>query len=904
MNDLPKAYDPRAAEDTINAAWEKSGYSHPDALPIAKTAEPFSIVLPPPNVTGTLHIGHAMMVVEDIMIRHARMQGFRALWLPGMDHAAIATQNKVEKILWKEEKKTRHDIGREALLEKINAFVADSRSTIKNQLKKMGFSLDWSRERFTLDPAISNAVQKMFVDMHKDGLIYRGKRIVNWCPRCQSTLADDEVEYTEQKTPFYYFKYGPFVIGTVRPETKIGDKVVIVHPKDKRYTQYHDTTFTLPWIDGDINARVIADAASDPTVGSGAMTITPAHSFVDFELAKKYGIEMKNIIGQDGRLTRAAGKYAGLTTQEARKTFVKILKEKGLVEEIDENYTHNLSVCYRCGASVEPLVSQQWFMDVAKPIIQWKGKKQSLKEAAIDAVKSGDIAIIPERFEKTYFQWMENLHDWCISRQIWYGHRIPVWYCVGDEHEGAVCKLECRQPIVQLAAPTKCPHCGSKNIRQDPDTLDTWFSSGMWTFTTLGWPKKTRDLKAFHPTSVLETGYDILFFWVARMILMTTYALGEIPFRTVYLHGLVRDKQGRKMSKSLENVIDPLDMSAKYGTDALRLSLMTGTAPGNDVNLSEEKIAGYRNFVNKFWNISRFILTTVEKPRHVDKQPKLSTDTDRWIISRLHETIRGINKLMGAYQYGLAIEKLYRFTWNDVADWYLEIAKVERLVIAKNEVTKQSRDRRVGPSLPRDDHQDDILLFILQNLLKLWHPYAPFITEHVYHMLKGRAKDMLIIEAWPTDKNAETTFAHESERAVLAMQKIVNAIREKRSWLAIPYATTLELSGNVGKAKGLEYLIEHFGKVKLMKKSSGKTLALTHGLSLSGFTSVDFAKERAKTESELNNLKSYIAGLTKKLANAKFTANAPEDIVADERAKLAEAEDRLKGLENKREQLR
>ncbi|MBI2426690.1 MAG: valine--tRNA ligase [Candidatus Kerfeldbacteria bacterium] len=885
MNDLPKAYDPKNVEDDISRAWEASGYFNPDTLPIPKNAEAFSIVLPPPTVTSTLHLGHAMYVIEDVMIRHARMQGKRTLWLPGMDHAAIATQNKVERIVWDKEKKTRHDLGREELIRRIDAFVADSRSTITNQLKKMGFSLDWSRERFTLDPAISRAVQKMFVDMHTDGLIYRGSRIVNWCPRCQSTLADDEVEYKEERTPFYYFKYGPFSIATVRPETKIGDKVVIVHPKDKRYTKYHGKTFPLPWIDGDIEARVIADEASDPELGSGAMTITPAHSFVDFELAKKYGIEIENIIGQDGRLTNAAGKYAGLTTQEARKKFVEILQKKGLVEKIDENYTHNLTVCYRCGTAVEPLVSPQWFVDVNKPVVTWKGVKKSLKDVAIEVVKSGDIEIIPDRFEKTYFQWIENLHDWCISRQLWYGHRIPVWYCVGDEHEGAVCKLECRQPVVQTDHPIECRYCGSKNLRQDPDTLDTWFSSGMWTFTTLGWPEKTRDLKTFHPTNVLETGYDILFFWVARMILMTTYATGEVPFRTVYLHGLVRDKEGRKMSKSLGNIIDPLDMSAKYGTDALRLALMTGTTPGNDVNLYEEKIAGYRNFVNKFWNIARFILTTVETPRYVDTMPTLATDADRWIISRLHETTRGVNKLMDKYQYGLAIEKLYRFTWNDLADWYLEIAKVERPVIAS------------------EAKQSPLLLFILQNLLKLWHPYAPFITEHVYQMLNGHPKNMLMIETWPNEKTTQTTFAHESERAILAMQDIVNAIREKRSWLAIPYTTTLELSGKMGKAKGLEHLIEHFGKVKMVKKPQGKTLALTNGLSLSGFTGVNFEKEHAKTKKELKNLEGYITGLAKKLANEKFTSNAPKNIIEQERAKLEAATERVKDLKNKLKQL-
>ena len=687
MKSLPKIYQPQDYELSIYQKWEASGFFNPDKLP-GKRKKTFSIVLPPPNVTGQLHLGHASMLsYQDIMIRYHRLKGDKTLWLPGMDHAAIATQNVVEKEL-KKSGLSRQALGRENFLERVNGFVASSRITIRNQLKKMGSSLDWSRKRFTLDESSSVAVQTAFVKMHDDGLIYRGYRIVNWCPRCKSTLADDEVEYRETKAPFYYFKYGPVIIGTARPETKFSDKIIIVHPKDKRYRDLVNQEFEVEWINGKIRAKVMADEAADMAMGTGAMTITPAHSFADFDLAKKYNLEIKEIINADGRLTTVAGEFAGQKAAVVRKAIVDKLAQKGLVDHIDEDYVHNLSVCYRCGTPIEPRPSKQWFVDVNKKI---PGRGKSLKRLAIEAVKKNKIKIIPDRFNKIYFQWLDNLRDWCVSRQIWYGHRIPVWYqktnkkmgfyekVIPQVYQGKTKTYRLRdhdfkvddkvafensqsgeifgegeiidvktmtvgqidlqdkahgatyQTVEELIQAFKKHHPDKEVARQTPvwiyeykfkenkekiyvgieqpqgegwvqdeDTLDTWFSSGLWTFLTLGWPDKTRDIKDFHPTSVLETMYDILFFWVARMIIMSTYFMKEIPFKTVYLHAMVKDKQGRKMSKSLGNGIDPLEMIERFGADALRLSMIIGATPGTDMRLYEEKIAGYNCSVGWF----------------------------------------------------------------------------------------------------------------------------------------------------------------------------------------------------------------------------------------------------------------------------------------------------------------
>ncbi|NBT37233.1 MAG: valine--tRNA ligase, partial [Actinobacteria bacterium] len=591
--DIPKAYEAKQYEDGIYAAWEQSGLFNPDNLPGERT-EPFSIVLPPPNVTGTLHMGHAVMLaIEDIMVRFERMRGKRALWIPGTDHAAIATSTKVENILFKTEGKTRHDIGREAFLKRVEKFAQDSHDTIVNQSKKMGASLDWSREAYTLDAARNHAVNVAFKKMYDDGLIYRGHRVVNWDPVGQTTISDIEIVYKEVEATLYTFRYAkdfPIAISSTRPETKVGDTAVAVHPDDERYVAFVGKTFeNISFAGTTIRITVIADREVDPAFGTGALGVTPAHSLIDADIAARHSLAMKQVIGEDGRMTEAAGPLvAGQTTKEARETVAAWLREQGLIEG-EEKTTQNLATAERSGGVVEPIPMLQWFIAVSKEF-ERHGKTVTLKTLMRDAVESGKTKIMPERFEKTYFQWADNVRDWNISRQLWFGHRIPVWYR-GEE----------------IFVGTEAPE--GEGWTQDPDTLDTWFSAGMWTFTTLGWPNlDSADLKTYHPTSVLETGYDILFFWVVRMVLMTTYLMDEVPFKTVYLHGLVRDEQGRKMSKSLDNIIDPLDMIAKYGADATRLSLVIGSTPGNDSKLSEEKIAGYRNFTNKLWNISRFVL--------------------------------------------------------------------------------------------------------------------------------------------------------------------------------------------------------------------------------------------------------------------------------------------------------
>src|SRR3989344_1007545 len=608
MKELPKAYEPKNYDDGIYKKWEESGLFNPDicvkqGVSSAK-ADYFSIVLPPPNVTGTLHMGHAVMLaIQDVMVRYHRMKGDRTLWVPGTDHAAIATQAKVEKLLMEKGlKNPRQELGREKFLAEVKKFAQESHDIIVNQSRKMGASLDWSREAFTLDEPRNLAVRAVFKKMYDDGLIYRGHRIVNWCPHCLSTLADDEVVYKEQVAKLYTFKYDkdfPIAISTTRPETKLGDTAVAANPKDKRYKKLIGKTFSVKSFAGgpDLKIKIIASDEVDMNFGTGALGVTPAHSLVDYEMAQKNKLPVIKVIGEDGKMTGEAGKrYVGLTVKEARRKVAEYLQKNGLMEK-EEQVPNNLSVCYRCETPIEPLPSKQWFIDVNKPV-KARGKK-SLKQLMQRAVgnKKGQITIVPEHFEKNYFHWIDNLHDWCISRQIWYGHQIPVWY-KGDE-------------IYVDVNPPK-----DEGWQQDPDTLDTWFSSGLWTFSTLGYPNlKAEDLKNYHPTSVMETGYDILFFWVARMILMTTYVLGDIPFKKVYLHGLVRDEKGTKMSKSLGNVIDPLDMIAKYGTDATRLSLLVGNTPGNDMKLSEEKIAGFRNFTNKLWNISRFMLLNIENPK-------------------------------------------------------------------------------------------------------------------------------------------------------------------------------------------------------------------------------------------------------------------------------------------------
>ncbi len=717
-NNIPevflKPYDPAKKEPEMIDLWEKSGYADPDVC-IKKgvtkpDAEPYSIVLPPPNVTGTLHMGHAaMLAIEDILIRYHRMRGYKTLWIPGTDSAAIATQSKVETDMYKKEKKTRHDVGREELLQRIEAFVEESKTTIIEQTKKMGSSLDWSRYAYTMDEKRYAAVMEAFVRMYLAELIYRGDRIVNWDPKLQTTVSDDEIEYVEQKDPFYHFKYGPFDIGTVRPETKFGDKYVVMHPDDERYREYqHGQKFELEWINGPIVATIIKDEAADMEFGSGVMTITPAHSMIDFEIAQRHGLDIERVIDDKGLLLDIAGEFAGQHIKKARPLIIEKLKEKGLIAKVDEGYVHNVATNSRGGGIIEPQIKRQWFIDVNKEVKFPDGKMSSLKARMRDAVESKGIEILPERFEKIYYHWIDNLRDWCISRQIWFGHRIPVWYRDDDTYVGTVPPSD-------------------EGWEQDPDTLDTWFSSGLWTFSTLGWPEKTDDLKTYHPTAVLETGYDILFFWVARMILMSEFLLGDVPFKKVYLHGLVRDGKGQKMSKSLGNIIDPLTMIEKYGADAARLSLIIGASMGNDVKLSEDRVRGYKHFANKLWNITRFVL------ENQNYRPTRSiVEADQTLVDEVEKVAAEASKHIDTFRLDLAADLVYHFVWDRFAAEILEQSKP---------IFKAG-----GEAAASRAHT---LYKILDTSLRLLHPFMPFVTEAIWQNLPQKECDQLMVAKWP-----------------------------------------------------------------------------------------------------------------------------------------------------------
>lgn len=877
--ELPKTYNAADYETDILKRWSNSGLANPDNL---QSDESFTIVLPPPNVTGTLHLGHAVMLaLEDIMIRYQRMQGKKTLWLPGTDHAAIATQTKVEKMLIEQGiKNPRTELGRDAFLTKVKEFADQSHDIIVNQSKRMGASMDWSREAYTLDIVRNRAVNLVFKQMFADHLIYRGHRIVNWCPRCQSTLADDEVVYREEKTKFYYFKYGPVIIGTARPETKFLDKTIVVHPDDTRYSHLHGKTFLVDWIEGQVEANVITDAMIDTNFGTGAMTITPAHSQDDFALAQKHNLPIVQIINEQGNFTEAAGAFAGRNARKSRDEIVATLQERGLVDHIDENYIHNLSICYRCGTAIEPLTKLQWFINVNThfsfrqspdhPIHGLEDDQQvTLKQLMHHVVETGQITIVPDRFKTTYYQWIDNLRDWNISRQIWFGHRVPVWYDSND-HTRYVVAESAEAARILLT---------TEKVEQDPDTLDTWFSAGLWSWSTLlngntslleksdltirEWVAQSPDVSKYHPTAVLETGYDILFFWVARMILMTTYALGEIPFHNVYLHGLVRDDKGRKMSKSLNNNIDPLDMIAQFGTDALRLALVVGTTPGNDTKLSPVKIAGYRNFVNKIWNVSRYVLLSVEGETPRDQAETLA---DRWIKSRLAKVVEEVTQNLADYQFSLAAEQAYDFLWHDFADWYIEITKVQP-----------------NPTLTRH---------ILEVVLKLFHPFIPFVTEAVWQNL--HPETLLMTAPWPlahgTDRDATV------EQQFGDIQDIITQIRNLRSQYTIPYTKSFTLYGPA-PAPAVQQLLERFCRVEFsvvaVPGQSTEVINSAYHFSISLGEVIDVTAERARLDKELKRLTDYHQRQATKLSNKEFVDKAPVQIVEREREQLIQIEREL-----------
>lgn len=856
-NELSKAYSPQDNETRIYEKWEKSGYFNPDNLNLPAEAKSYTIVLPPPNITAKLHLGHsAMLAIEDLLIRYKRLRGYRTLWLPGTDHAAIATQNVVEKKILQERGLTRHDLGREKLLEEVWKFLRTTQSEILNQTKSMGASLDWSRLAFTLDDDRQIAVKRLFKDMYDEGAIYRGERMVNWCPRCHSTLADDEVEYQEEKAKLYWIKYGPFVLATSRPETKLGDTAVAVHPEDPRYQALVGQELEIDGVLGKFKVRVVADKAVDMEFGSGAIKVTPAHSFIDNEIAVRHNLPSKKIINEDGRMMENCGKYAGLTTIEAREEIVSDMERLELIDHIDHDYIHNSARCYRCNSVIEPLPSRQWFVAVDKKITRLGNK--SLKEAALEVGETEKISFVPERFKKRYLDWMTNLHDWCISRQIWFGHQIPVWY-KGNE---VYCGLE---------VPS------GDGWVQDVDTLDTWFSSGMWTFSTLGWPhnyeaeKKSGDLAKFHPTQVLETGYEIITLWVSRMIMMSLFALGEIPFSTVYLHGMVLDKDGKKMSKSKGNGIDPLEMVNQFGADAVRLSLLMGLTPGNDTRFSVDKIEAKRNFVNKLWNIARFILSSLSEDAEASSKaeglPTAKTAADSWILNSWQETIFEVTKNLEEMNFSAAADNLNDFTWNKLADWYLEAAKIEK-------------------------NKDEILVYLLKNMLIAWHPFLPFVTEVIWESFRD---DLLMVANWPVvaiENNNQVPAGNFSE-----IQNIIVAIRNARSENKIEPAKklqaiiyghklTADIRENEALIKGMKTGLESLDIRESGEKLSGAIVVIVGEVEIYLLGGIDVDKEKARLTKELAILEKLILVQESKLANQEFVDRAPAQIVAAEKNKL------------------
>ena len=712
---LKKPYDPKATEERIYKLWEESGFFNPDKLPplssgqAGERKEVFTIMMPPPNVTGVLHMGHALMItLEDIMIRYKRMRSFKTLWLPGTDHAAIATQSRVEKDIQKKEGKSRHDLGREEMLKRINDFALQSHDTIVSQIKVMGASCDWSREAFTLDEKRNVAVNTIFKKMYDDGLIYRGNRIVNWDPKGQTTISDDEIVYEERTAKLYTFKYAkdfPISISTTRPETKIGDVAVAVHPDDKRYTEFVGKEYDLEFCGVPVHIKIIADKEVDPEFGTGALGVTPAHSMIDWEMADRHNLPRPQVINEYAKISVGDERLLGKKTIEAREVIVEWLRSENLLEK-EEEVKQNISTAERTGGIIEPLPKLQWFINVNKPIKE-RGEK-TLKDLMREPFEKEEIKIIPDYFSKTYFHWIENLRDWCISRQIWYGHRVPVWY---DDKNQVYCGV-------------KAPE--GNNWKQDEDTLDTWFSSGLWTFSTLGWPEKTKDLETYHPTDVLETGYEILFFWVARMVLMSEYALGVIPFKNVFLHGTVRDAKGRKMSKSLNNGIDPLDIADKFGADAGRMALVVGTAPGTDSKISEDKIKGYKNFSNKIWNITRFILDNVD-------ENSFGNIAKNKLTKEFSEVVEDLTSDMENYRFHLASEKIYQYVWHRFAD---EIIEESKEIIKLGD--KKAQERK------------ETLVSIWVDCLKILHPFIPFVTEEIWSMMPVKDKNLLMVEKWPS----------------------------------------------------------------------------------------------------------------------------------------------------------
>ena len=855
-NEINKTYNPKEVEDRLYQNWVDKGYFTPEE---DSEKEPFTIVIPPPNVTGQLHMGHALdETLQDILIRYKRMAGYNTLWVPGTDHAGIATQIKVEEVLRKEEGKTRYDLGREKFIEKVWDWKKLYGSRIINQLKKLGSSCDWTRERFTMDEGCSKAVKEVFVSLYEKGLIYQGNRIINWCPRCITALSDAEVEYTEQAGHFWHIKYpikdsdGFVEIATTRPETMLGDTAVAVNPEDERYQDLVGKMLILPLVGREI--PVIADEYVDKDFGTGCVKITPAHDPNDFEVGQRHNLEIIKVMNDDATINHYGGKYEGLDRYEARKQMIADLEVEGLLVKV-KDHAHNVGQCYRCGTTVEPITSDQWFV-----------KMQPLADKALEVVKDGRVQFVPDRFSKIYTNWMENVHDWCISRQLWWGHRIPAFYCD-----------DCGEMVVTKEESAVCPKCG-KAMRQDPDTLDTWFSSALWPFSTLGWPDDTKDLKTFYPTSVLVTGYDIIFFWVSRMIFSGMEHMNKEPFKHVLIHGLVRDAQGRKMSKSLGNGVDPLEVIEEFGADALRFTLATGNSPGNDMRYSTERVTASRNFANKIWNASRFVQMNLSIDElKVPEENALSLE-DKWILDKYNRLVSEVTDNLEKFELGVAVSKLYDFIWDEFCDWYIELVK-PRLYDAENESNQTAQY---------------VLSYVLSNTLKLLHPFMPFITEEIWLSLP-HVGESIVISDWPKadEKRSVPKEAAQMEMVMDALK----AVRNKRAEMNIPPSKkasmfiVTEEKELFNNASVFFQKLASAANVTVQNDKAGieenAVAVIVNGaqIFMPMGELVDFEKEIARLEEEKKHLLSEIKRVEGKLSNKGFVDKAPASVVEEERAK-------------------
>jgi len=860
--EMEKVFEPKKIEERWYKFWLEKGYFHADENSDKNT---YCIVIPPPNITGALHIGHALNnTIQDILIRYKRMEGINTLWMPGTDHAGIATQNVVERQLLAEGT-DRHKLGREEFVERVWKWKERSGGEIIRQLKRLGASCDWKRERFTMDEGLSKSVREVFVRLYEEGLIYKGDRLINWCPRCHTALSDLEVEHEEQKGHLYYIKYplthpgeGFITIATTRPETMLGDTAVAVNPDDERYKNFIGKTVTLPIVNREIS--VIADSYVDKSFGTGALKITPAHDPNDFEIGTRHNLPNLKVIAEDGTMNENAGKYKGLDRFKCRKVLLSDLEKEGFLLKV-EDYIHSVGKCYRCKTIVEPNLSKQWFVKI-KP----------LSEPALEAVKDGRIRIIPKGWENTYFEWMNNIKDWCISRQIWWGHRIPAWNC-----------LDCGEITVSKTDVKECSKCKSKNIEQESDVLDTWFSSALWPFSTLGWPENTKELKTFYPTSVLVTSFDILFFWVARMIMMGLKFRGDIPFRDVYIHALVRDAEGQKMSKSKGNVIDPLIMMEKYGTDAFRFTLAAFAAQGRDIKLSEERIEGYRNFANKIWNAFRFAMMNLEDFKNTVSASDITRLnlqlSDKWILSRLQKAIRDTRKGLEEYKFNESAGIIYQFFWHELCDWYIEIIKPRLAASAKERKTAQS-----------------VLLYVMENSLRLLHPFMPFITEELWQQLPHKGESIMAAE-YPEFN--EALLNEENEKEMNLIMGISRGIRNIRSEMNISLAKKIDVILRTGDEKKLQMIERQ--NLYISELSRLKNLSITRNgkepkmaatavvedveifVLLEGI--IDIQEEKNRLSRELEKINSDIATLNKRLSNQDFINRAPKDVVEKDKEK-------------------